>query len=300
MFKHILVPLDGSKLAEVALPAAASLAQTLHAPVTLLHIIEQEARGEIHKDHHLTEVKEAEAYLAEAAKRFFSPAIRVKTHIHTKPVADVVQSIVWHATREFQPDLIVMCSHGRGGMRDLLFGNIAQQVVAQGATPVLLIKPKEIPPHPFHLEKILVPLESESLHDDSLPYAESLARACQAEIHLLSVIPTLGTLAGGQAAAGSMLPGTATAYLEMEEEHASEHLQEHLATLLEANLRASAEVARGDPAPVIAKTAEAITADLIVLSTHRKAGMDAFWARSVAPNVARRTDIPLLFIPLPA
>jgi nucleotide-binding universal stress UspA family protein len=54
MFKHILVPLDGSKLAEAAIPAAASLAQTLEAPVTLLHLIEQDAPQEIHRDHHLT------------------------------------------------------------------------------------------------------------------------------------------------------------------------------------------------------------------------------------------------------
>jgi nucleotide-binding universal stress UspA family protein len=44
--------------------------------------------------------------------------------------------------------------------------------------------------------------------------------------------------------------------------------------------------------------AERSEADLIVLSTHRRSGMDAFWARSVAPNVARRTRIPILLIPL--
>ncbi len=55
MFKHILVPLDGSKLAEAALPAAVSLAETLHAPVTLLHVIEQDAPEEVHRDRHLTD-----------------------------------------------------------------------------------------------------------------------------------------------------------------------------------------------------------------------------------------------------
>ncbi len=72
MFKHILVPLDGSKLAEAALPAAVSLAQTFKAPVTLLHIIEQDAPEEIHRDRHLTEAREAEAYLAEIAKTCLS------------------------------------------------------------------------------------------------------------------------------------------------------------------------------------------------------------------------------------
>ena len=61
MFKHILVPLDGSTLAEAALPAAVSLAQTYKAPVTLLHVIEQDAPEEVHRDRHLTKAVEAEA-----------------------------------------------------------------------------------------------------------------------------------------------------------------------------------------------------------------------------------------------
>ena len=59
MFKHILVPLDGSSLAEAALPAAVSLAHTFKAPVTLLHVIEQDAPTEIHQYRHLTEAGEA-------------------------------------------------------------------------------------------------------------------------------------------------------------------------------------------------------------------------------------------------
>ena len=58
MFKHILVPLDGSKLAEAAIPASISLAQKLNAPVTLLHILEKDAPQEVHKDHHITQAEE--------------------------------------------------------------------------------------------------------------------------------------------------------------------------------------------------------------------------------------------------
>ncbi len=65
-----------------------------------------------------------------------------------------------------------------------------------------------------------------------------------------------------------------------------------------AGRRAAAEVARGDPASEIVKSAEKAGADLIVLSTHRKAGIGAFWARSVAPNVANHSTLPLLLIPL--
>ncbi len=297
MFKQILVPLDGSHLSEAALTPAALLAQTLGAPVTLLHIIEQGARREIHNDRHLTEAEEAHAYLREIANRAFPPEVKVETHVHSAAVEDVAKSIVQHAAEEFEPDLIVMCSHGSGGMRDLLFGSIAQQVVAHGATPLLLVKPGEAK-DAFRLNRIFVPLDSESVHDNSLPLAEKLARAFGSELYLLSVIPTLGTLSGEQAATGSMLPVTTAALLDIKEENATEHLQEHLDALHASGLRAAAEVARGDPAGEIVKSADKAGADLIVLCTHQRAGMGAFWARSVAPKVANRSTLPLLLIPM--
>jgi nucleotide-binding universal stress UspA family protein len=294
MFKHILVPLDGSHLAEAALPAAAALSATLNAPLTLLHIIEEDAPAEVHRDRHLTNAAEAEAYLKEVAGRL---GVQAETHVHTAPVADVARSIVAHAANEFQPDLIILTSHGKGGMHELLFGTIAQEVAATGGTPVLLVKPGETAA-PFALRRILVPLDNESVHDAVLPLAMELAKACAAQLDLLCVIPTPGTDSGAHAAAGTMLPMTAAAYLDIAEEIAGEHFQAHLDEFAKADIPATAEIARGDPATVIAKTAERIGADLILFGTHGKAGLEAFWSRSVTANAARRTKTPLLLIPL--
>ncbi len=296
MFKNILVPLDGSKLSEASLDSAAVLAHKLNSHVMLLHVIEQDAPTEVHREHHLTKADEARAYLDEVAARAFPSDVNVETHVHTAPVSDVARSIVEHATKEFSPDLIVTCSHGRSGMRDALFGSIAQQIVAQGAAPLLLIRPNT---PPFNLEKILVPLDPDSIHDDGLPLAESLAQSFDAELHLLSVVPTFSTLTGEQAAASSLMPATTQAMLDMREETARAHLRDHVEALQARGIRGSAEVARGDPAPTILKTGEQSGADVIILSTHGKAGVGAFWARSVAPHVAQKTRTPLLLIPLP-
>jgi len=298
MFKHILAPLDGSKLAEAAVPVAASLAQTLGAPVTLLHIIEEDAPPEIHRDHHLRQADEASAYLKNVAERDFPLGVAVDIHVHTAAVKDVSGSLVEHATGEFQPDLIVMCTHGRSGVRELLYGSIAQQVVAQGITPLLLIRPRTGASIGFKLDKILVPLDTGPAHDASLPVTQQLARAYQSNIHLLTVIPTFGTVAGETAATSSLLPATTAALLEIDVENAAEDLQEHLDELKNNKLQATAEVARGDPATEIVRHSERLPADLIVLTTHRKAGTAAFWARSVAPNVVRRAHVPILLIPL--
>lgn len=295
MFNHILVPLDGSKLSEASLGPAAYLAQKLHARVTLLHVIEQDAPAEIHRESHLTRPDEAEAYLQEAARRAFPPDVVAETHVHTAPVSDVPRSIVEHAASEFQPDLIVICTHGRGGMRDVFFGSIAQQVVARGRTPLLLIKPGG---PPFKLDQLLVPLDPDRIHGQSLPVSESLARIFGAEVHLLSVTPTFSTLAGDRAATGNLMPATVQALLDIKEENARRDLAAQLERFQGAGLRASAEIARGDPASTIVRTAEQCGADLILLATHRKAGMDAFWARSVTPQVVQRTRIPSMLIPL--
>jgi nucleotide-binding universal stress UspA family protein len=256
VFKHILVPLDGSKLAEAAVPVAASLAQTLKAPVILLHIIEQDAPQEIHKERHITQADEASAYLEEVAKRGFPAGVQVDVHVHTAAVKDIPGSIVEHAMMEFQPDLIVMCTHGSGGMRDMLYGNIAQQVVAQGLTPLLLIKPTAEAQADFRLENILVPLDTGPVHDAGLSITQTLARAYNSKVYLLTVIPTLTTVAGEAAAASSLLPATASALLDIDVENAEEDLLVHLNELKQAGLQVNAEVARGDPATGIITIAE--------------------------------------------
>lgn len=298
MFKHILVPLDGSKLAEAAIPAAASLAQTLHAPVTLLHVIEKDAPHEVHNDRHITQADEASAYLEEVIRRDFPADIKVDAHVHSAAVKDVPGSIVEHSTREFSLDLIVMCTHGTSGFRELIYGSIAQQVIAQGTTPLLLIKPEAGKSRTFKLEKILVPLDTGPIHDDSLPVTRRLAGAYKSRVHLLTVVPTFSTVAGETAAAGTLLPATTSALLDISVENAAEDLQEHLDELKAEGFQVTAEVARGDPATEIVNYSEKLNADLVVLSTHGKTGTAAFWARSVAPNVVRRARLPILLIPL--
>ncbi len=298
MFKNILIPLDGSQLAEASLPAAMSLAEKLNSSVTLLHVIEQNAPEAVHNERHLTHLEEAESYLKDLAERSFPAGVKAVWHVHSSQVKNVTDSIVEHAG-EFKPDLIIMCAHGRSGIRDMLFGRIAQQVVAKGSTPLLLLQPMTSQRKPFILRRILLPLDSESIHDDSLPIAKNLAKAYSAELHLLCVIPTYSTLHGDETATSTILPATTNALLDIKEEHAKGHLQEHVNELMSEGFRSLAEIARGDPTQTIVNVAEHNQADLIILSTHRRAGIDAFWARSVAPNVARRTRIPLLLIPLP-
>ncbi len=304
MFKHLLVPLDGSPLAESVLPPAAYLAQALGARVTLIHVIEQDAPAEVHHQRHLTQPDEACRYLEEIAARAFPASVTVETHVHTSEVKDVARSIVDHSG-ELQPDLIVMCSHGSSGLRDRLFGSIAQQIISAvretplSDVPVFLVRPgKRALNRPYKLSKLLIPLDGQADHEQGLPVAADLAQACQAALHLAMVVPTVGALRGEQAASSRLLPGATVAMLEMAEIGGQEYLQSLLPGLQGRGLAATGEVARGDPVATVAKIAEQAGANLIVLGTHGKAGTDAFWSGSFAPRISSKTSIPLLLVPV--
>jgi|YelNatPaOPRAMG01_1025707.scaffolds.fasta_scaffold00175_64 nucleotide-binding universal stress UspA family protein len=298
MFKHILVPLDGSNLAESALPAAVYMATMFSASVTLIHVIERNPPEEIHGNRHLSNPDEANAYLADVAQRSFPREVRTEWHVHTAEVSDVARSIAEHAG-ELSPDLIVMCTHGKSGVRGWIMGSIAQQVIALGKTPILLMQPGEDGGQAgFTCRQLLVPLDGKPDHEQSVPVAAEIARTCGASIHLLSVVPTLGTLSGESAATARLLPGATSAVLEMAEQTASQYLAGFLRQLLAQNLTVTSEISRGDPAPTIVKTAETIQADLIVLGTHGKSGAGAFWAGSVGPKIASLSHRPMLLVPV--
>jgi len=291
VFKHLLVPLDGSLLAEAALPAVTYLARMLGAAVTLVHVIERGAPQEIHGERHLTDPDEARAYLDEVAARSFPPEVKVESHVHTAEVSDVARSIVAHIG-ELGPDLIVMCTHGSGGVRAWLFGSIAQQVIALGTTPVLLIQPQRRGTAPeFTCRRLLVPVDGDPDHAAGLTVASG-------ELHLILVVPTRSTLSGGQAATARLLPTATSALLDIAQQESEEYLGGLMARVQAVGLSVTAEVRRGDPAKTIVRTARRTQADLIVLGTHGKSGMDGFWSGSVAPQVSGRSHLPLLLVPV--
>jgi nucleotide-binding universal stress UspA family protein len=298
MFKHILVPLDGSTLAEAALPAAALLAQKLKASVTLIHVIEKNAPQEIHGQPHLRDAEEAAAYLTDVSRRRVPAGTHVDCHVHTAEVSDVARSIVEHAG-ELKHDLIVMCAHGRGRALRLFLGSIAQKVIAWGSLPVLITRPDEsgdVPP--FSCTAILVPLDGGKDHEQALPVARALAEACGAALHLVMVIPSFGTLSEPMTATGRLLPGTTSQMLELSVEEAEAYLAVQMEVLKRDGFSGSAHVRRGDPAHAIADSAHQLHVDVVVLATHGKTGTEAFWAGSVAHIVCSRCKLPLLLVPV--
>ena len=285
-------------MAEAALPAAAFLAEKLDARVTLMHVIERNAPKEVHGQRHLHSAPEAAAYLKDLARRHFSSRIPVNCHVHTTKVDNVAASIVAHGD-ELSHDLVVMCSHGKGAALHLFLGSIAQRVISLDSRPVLITHPTEAGNAPvFSCGHILIPLDGEPEHAQALPVSRDLARACAATLHLVTVVPNLVTLSGDDAMASRVLPGTTSRLLELSTQDSESYLHPLARKLLDEGFEASAHVLRGDPAKVIMDAALKARIDLMVLATHGKTGMDAFWAGSVAHKICSQSKVPLLLIPV--
>jgi nucleotide-binding universal stress UspA family protein len=191
---------------------------------------------------------------------------------------------------------------------------MAQRVTAGGRTPVLVLRagtkaaPKpdrEVGAQPgapggaegFRLGTLLLPLDRDPGHSGALDPAAELAAAFGAELHLLLIVPTYGTLSGRWSSIGRFLPGATARMLDLSVAEERRFLQEQADALRARGLSASAELARGDPARVIAGAAGRLQPDLIALSTHGRRGLGAVWEGSVASKVFRRCRQPLLLVP---
>jgi len=297
MFRHLLVPLDGSKVAEGVLPAVAALAQHLNARTTLLHVIEEHPPGAVHGDAHIGNDAEAQAYLAGCVERSFSRPDVVTQHVHARAESNVAQSIAAHAV-EFEADLIVMCTHGRAGLRHRLFGSVAQAVAGARVGPVLLIPPEGTRKEWWPVRHILVAVDGRPEHAQPIPVAVGCATACKAALRVLWVVPTLGTLPPEHAVSGQRLPGTTAALLELEREEAAAAARAELTRAGAGELETSITIARGDPTKEIRKAADAFGTDLVIVGTHGRSGFDAVASGSVAPRLAGRATWPVLLVPI--
>ncbi|HEU5323474.1 MAG TPA: universal stress protein [Methylomirabilota bacterium] len=147
-FKTILVPLDGSALAEAAIPPAVELARD-GATLVLLRAAEAHPLPTADPtEAQVTVVREAEDYLAAVAERVKTAGVaQVETSVWYGPPAEAIAD----AARFRTADLIVMNSHGRSGLGRLVLGSVAESVLRATATPILLLRAGAVPEEASHV-----------------------------------------------------------------------------------------------------------------------------------------------------
>jgi nucleotide-binding universal stress UspA family protein len=287
-FTRILVPLDGSRLAEAVLPAACSIAQQLSARLLLVHVLEREAPVTVHGEPHLRGAHEAFTYLEEQAALVRGRGLAVEIHVHERPVTDVAAALDGH-THELAADLIAMCAHGRSNLRTQLIGSIAQRILRGGSVPILLRTIRRPGGAGFELRKLLVPIDFGHDVDTALAAACTLAAPYRAKLVLLAAPepPAPPT--------SRLLPETTALTRRFELDDLRRRLAE-LARKLPTDLHLETIVADASPADAILDAAESLPADLIVLVTHAHAGLSSWYDPSIGQRLLRHPDLTLLLI----
>lgn len=259
----ILVPLDGSELATNMLGPAVLLA-----PEGEIRMVRVTAGGK-------AEQQDAERFLEEQREALEVLGASARWNLE---VGDPAEQILVVA-REEAPDYIVMATHGATGRSRTVRGSVAERVLRESAVPVFLANPRGLRKvHEHTFERILVPLDGSSYADQILPHVEHVASAlgCK-EVILLRVQPE-----------------DRVAPLAFDPEEVVATLAPQRERLQAAGLRLRVWAALGDEVEEILRAAD--EADLVCLCTHGRSGASRWWYGSVAEQVLRVCDRPLLVV----
>lgn len=191
MLESILVPLDGSLLAEGVLPHLVAVAHTFEAKAVLLRVVGQNrARGTTHSVDPLNwqiNKTETSIYLKKVSTRLREAGIQTETATREGQAADWITDF---AEAE-GINLIILSTHGQSGLSQWGMSSVVQRIISSAPTSLMIVRANEpesgdIIEH--HYQRILVPLDGSWRAEHVLPMVISLARFHHAQIHLVHVV----------------------------------------------------------------------------------------------------------------
>jgi len=291
MSRLVLVPLDGSRFSESALPAALTIARRWNAQLEIVTVKEDPSML-AHEVLQLPSQGWFEQYIEEVAKRVDGEAdFKVRTTVLKGSPPEAIQN---HAA-ERGVDLVVMATHGRGPMSRFWLGSTADGLIRRSTIPILLLRPCEEAPGTqpdFNPRRVLVPLDGSDESETILTHVLALAWNGETEFDLLRIYPY------PKEVASSYLPQTVQVNVDVLESGrtaAAEYVEKEAATLIERGVPATGHIVTDrEPAVGILHFAEQSGADLIAMCTHGRSGMSRFVLGSVTDKVIRGAQIPTL------
>ncbi len=296
LFKKILVPLDGSELAERALEPAITLAEQVDGEVILLsvpvlkHLFVAEPTGYglfLPEDSIRECQQELETYLSGVRNRWEHPNLRLRTEVVNGDEA----SVIVDTASEKGVDLIVMSTHGRSGLSRWVMGSITERVLHEAPCPVLVIR------HAEPILKTLITLDGSDLSEQALGPGLEVARLLGTQVTLMRVEQPMD------------VDPVWVGELEMAEQGLGERMREDVHHGLQDYLSYRAQryspqlgetiesvVASGPVAQAILDYAELHDIDLVVMATHGRSGLSRWVYGSVTEKVLRHSKGAVLVI----
>jgi nucleotide-binding universal stress UspA family protein len=294
LFSHILVPLDGSSLAEKVLPHVVTLARSFNPRLTLFRAVGEDsaARQSIVDPVNWQMVRsQAQAHLDEVAGRLQDVGLESEPVVWEGPAAERIIDY----TREQDVALVVLSSHGRSGLSEWNINSVVQKVILRAYCPVLIIRAyRPVPDELTGLQyrRLMVPLDGSKRAEIVLPYVTTLARSQDATLLLARVvaepeIPRRESLVEEQQELIDRLlalkTGEAKDYLDGLTSRLSVATEQHL--LVEADVAAE-----------LHELAEEQNVDLVALSAHGWSGRAKWPYGTVALSFIAYGTTPLLIV----
>lgn len=281
---RIIVPLDESELAEQALPWAAILARALSATVHLaaVYTYDEEIwiRAGVSGDASPAAIANAvSAYLDATAAGAALTGLAVTTEVRLGNVAEQVSAMA----AEEDTRMIVLASHGEGGIKRWARGSVADELVREVHLPLLVIRPGHVPA----FRRVVVTLDGSETSEAALPAVRAIADAAGAEVHLLRVVNPVTEVAWTGLGPAPDL-GDVT---EQFSEAARAYLQRT------ARPGEVCEVYYGRPLDAILEYARTSDCDVIAMGSHGRGGIVRLALGSTADAVVRAADRPVLIVP---
>lgn len=308
MYRTMLVPLDGSPLGEGALPAACAIARRAGAALHLCHVrthtsaapISIEGLPVIDEQLHSLGALHDQVYLEQIRDRLMAehelPITVTVLDPYATPNHDLpVPCLIARHAQAIGAELIVMTTHGRGGLSRFWLGSVADALVRLSPAPLLLLRAPEgvsAAGRQLEVRRILVPLDGSARSEAIIAHALGLGRVLGAELTLLRVVVP--------AVLGAAAPFTTPTDFDPERTRRDEvEAQGYLDALAQRLARngvvvQTQVVVTDQVAPAILEECQRGQSDLIAISTAGQSGLRRLLIGSVADKVLRRADVPLL------
>jgi nucleotide-binding universal stress UspA family protein len=298
LYKKILVPLDGSELAQLALPFAEKIAGHLGSRIMLLYVCEslEDSRDPEHRLYLQKMTKVAKADIEQYMDKLKRKRIKVESEIL---VGDPASEIVDYAQKE-DFSLIVMSTHGHSGIKRWALGSVADRVLRGTQKPLVLVRAKQVSPDTTVasiFKNIVVTLDGSRESEAVIPYIEELAGGVGAKVVLLHVIePSYRFFTAG----GFKYEGYSEKKKKSMKAFYDNYLEGIAAGLGRRGIDARFQVKFGEVAEAIIKFADEAEADFIAMTTHGRSGIKRWALGSTADKVLQSGNTSLFLVKTPA
>jgi nucleotide-binding universal stress UspA family protein len=293
MFDSILVPLDGSLLAECVLPQVIAIGQAFHAKIVLLHVMDKDPSDASAQFMDLLNWQinktEANLYLERITDRLEKVGLRTKAEVLEGPVADSITEFA----RNQGMKLVILSSHGSSGVRKCWISSVTDKITLNAPTSVLIVRAHQTQEQP--LRRILVPLDGSLRAEYVLPMVTLLARFHNSQVQIIHVVKTPEMACHPPLAQDDI--DLSDRLVERNREEALQYLEKVQSVSSLAAIAIKTHLIVSDNAPLaIHKIVDQEKIDMVALNAHGYSGNNPWPYGSMVNNFILYGKVPLLIV----